>query len=160
MFVDYYKILEINNTATSQEIRTSFRKQCVKWHPDKNLNFDTTENMQAINEAYLILKDVEARNKYDVEWEFHNEYLNNNDININEDDLENDTNFEKEYQFKDEVLEKWMNTAKKQSVDLAQQAIKDFKNIAKEGVKGSLRYVFYQIIVIVVSFLIFKTCNS
>ena len=42
----------------------------------------------------------------------------------------------------------------------AKQAIKDFKDIATEGAKGSLRYIIYQIIVIFISFLIFKTCNN
>ena len=69
MFIDYYSILEVDNESSFEEIKSAFRKQCIKWHPDKNLGKDTTEKMQLINEAYLILKDSEARAKYDIEWE-------------------------------------------------------------------------------------------
>ena len=76
MFVDYYKILEIEKSSTQQEIKVAFRKQAIKWHPDKNPGIDVNEKMQLINEAYLILKDEEARNHYDIEYiKFYNFYL-------------------------------------------------------------------------------------
>ena len=160
MFIDYYSILEVDKESSFEEIKSAFRKQCIKWHPDKNLGTDTTEKMQLINEAYLILKDSEARAKYDIEWEAYHEYLKNKNIYQNQEIIEEVNEDFTEYKFQDEILEKWMNNAKKQSVDLAKQAIKDFKDIATEGAKGSLRYIIYQIIVIFISFLIFKTCNN
>lgn len=75
MFIDYYSILEVDKESSFEEIKSAFRKQCIKWHPDKNLGKDTTEKMQLINEAYLILKDSEARAKYDIEWEAYHAYL-------------------------------------------------------------------------------------
>ena len=68
MFQDYYQILEIEFGANSEQIKSAFKKQAMKWHPDKNLDKDTTEIMQAINEAKLILLDPEARAKYDKEY--------------------------------------------------------------------------------------------
>ena len=44
MFVDYYAVLEIEITATSEEIKAAFKKQALKWHPDKNQGKDTTFN--------------------------------------------------------------------------------------------------------------------
>ena len=43
MFVDYYKILEIEINSTQQEIKVAFRKQAIKWHPDKNPNVDVNK---------------------------------------------------------------------------------------------------------------------
>lgn len=160
MFIDYYSILEVDKNSAFEEIKSAFRKQCIKWHPDKNQGTDTTEKMQLINEAYLILKDTEAREKYDIEWYEYHEYLKAKNNYQKEEIFEEDHVDFTEYEFKDEILEKWINNAKKQSVDLANQAIKDFKDIAKEGAMGSLRYIFYQVIVISISFLIFKTCNN
>ena len=51
---DYYRILEIDRSANQQEIRKSFRKLAVKWHPDKNINDKeaATEKFKQISEAY------------------------------------------------------------------------------------------------------------
>ena len=69
MFVDYYAILEIDETASLEDIKSAFRKQAIMWHPDRNLGRDTTIQMQLINEAYLILKDTEARSRFDFEYQ-------------------------------------------------------------------------------------------
>ena len=65
-----------------EEIKVAYRKQCIKWRRDKNINIDTTQRMQGINQAYLILKDEEARSKYDIEYlkfkDYKSENINNN----------------------------------------------------------------------------------
>lgn len=67
METDYYKILNIEKTATKEEIKKAYRKLSIKWHPDKNL--DDTENatkkFKEITEAYEILSDEEKRSIYD-----------------------------------------------------------------------------------------------
>ena len=118
MFKDYYKILDVSPNATAGEIKEAFRKQAFKWHPDRNLGRDTTFEMQEINEAYLILKDFEARAKYDKEYNLYTQ-----------------SKAKVDYEIKDEVLKKWMNTAKKQAVDLAKETIKDMGTLTKVGVK-------------------------
>ena len=65
-FVDYYKILGIEKTATAKDIRAAYRKLARKYHPDLNPNNkDATKNFQQINEANEVLSDPEKRKKYD-----------------------------------------------------------------------------------------------
>ena len=65
-FVDYYKILGIDKTATAKDIRAAYRKLARKYHPDLNPNNkDATKNFQQINEANEVLSDPEKRKKYD-----------------------------------------------------------------------------------------------
>ena len=67
MFVDYYAVLDIPHTSTLPVIRSAYKKQAQKWHPDKNSQ-DTTMRMQLINEAKFILCDEDARKRYDIEY--------------------------------------------------------------------------------------------
>ncbi len=65
-FVDYYKLLGIDKTSTSKEIKNAFRKLARKFHPDLNPNDkDAKKNFQQINEANEVLSDPEKRKKYD-----------------------------------------------------------------------------------------------
>ena len=67
-FIDYYAILSITVNATTIEIKTAFKKQSLKWHPDRNRGTDTTKKMQDINEANRILSDKVLRVKYNREY--------------------------------------------------------------------------------------------
>jgi curved DNA-binding protein len=65
-FVDYYKILGIDKTATSKDIKNAYRKLARKHHPDLNPNDkNAKKNFQEINEANEVLSDTEKRKKYD-----------------------------------------------------------------------------------------------
>ena len=60
---DYYEILEVNKTASADEIKKAFRKAAVKHHPDKEGGDET--KFKEINEAYEVLKDQQKRQRYD-----------------------------------------------------------------------------------------------
>lgn len=77
-FIDYYKILGIDKTATSKDIKNAYRKMARKFHPDLNPNDkDAKKNFQQINEANEVLNDPEKRKKYDQygkDWQHAEEY--------------------------------------------------------------------------------------
>jgi len=63
---DYYEILEISRTATDQEIKSSYRKLALKYHPDRNPGDRTAEEkFKEAAEAYAILSDGDKRARYD-----------------------------------------------------------------------------------------------
>lgn len=72
-FIDYYKVLGVNKTATADEIKTAYRKLARKHHPDLNPNDkEANKKFQRINEANEVLSDPEKRKKYDQygkDWE-------------------------------------------------------------------------------------------
>jgi len=65
-FVDYYKILGIEKTATAKDVKSAYRKLARKYHPDLNPNdTDAKSKFQQINEANEVLSDPEKRKKFD-----------------------------------------------------------------------------------------------
>jgi len=65
-YKDYYKILGVDRTASSDEIKRVYRKLALKLHPDKNPDDNQAEErFKEINEAYEVLGDSAKRAKYD-----------------------------------------------------------------------------------------------
>ncbi|QJD95382.1 J domain-containing protein [Mucilaginibacter robiniae] len=65
-FVDYYKILGIDKTASEKDIKNAYRKLARKYHPDLNPNdSEANKKFQELNEANEVLTDPEKRKKYD-----------------------------------------------------------------------------------------------
>jgi len=68
--IDYYKVLEINRDATTQDINRAFRKLSLKYHPDKNPgDQEAAQRFLDINKAHEILSDPEKRRIYDLQGE-------------------------------------------------------------------------------------------
>lgn len=68
IFKDYYKILDLpNNKVSKDEIKTAYREQAKKYHPDVN-NSRNEERFKDINEAYMVLSDAASKRKYDRMW--------------------------------------------------------------------------------------------
>ena len=64
---DFYKILNVSSKATTEEIKTSYRKLALKLHPDRHDgDAAKTKAFKEASEAYSILIDQERRRQYDV----------------------------------------------------------------------------------------------
>lgn len=77
-FIDYYKILGLDKSATDKDIKKAYRKLARKYHPDLNPNDKQAEQkFKEINEANEVLSNAENRKKYDQygeHWKHGEEY--------------------------------------------------------------------------------------
>jgi molecular chaperone DnaJ len=63
---DYYEVLGVSKEATKEEIKKAYRKQALKYHPDKNPgDKKSEENFKEAAEAYEVLSNDEKKGRYD-----------------------------------------------------------------------------------------------
>ena len=167
MFKDYYAILQIHQDATIEAIKVAYKKQALRWHPDKNPGMDTTVQMQEINEAYLILKDEDARRRYDAAYLRFNEYKRAQQQSEKTKEQEKTTTKEtssdtRDFDIEDDVLKRWMNNASEQAKEMVAQMLRDIKGVsaaAAQGcLQGILQLVFFTLIANAIFFLV-KGCQ-
>jgi molecular chaperone DnaJ len=64
--IDYYEVLSVSRDASDQELKTSYRKLAMQFHPDRNPDDPTAEEkFKECSEAYQVLSDPEKRAAYD-----------------------------------------------------------------------------------------------
>lgn len=185
MFKDYYAILEISQSATLAEIKSAYRTQAMKWHPDKNHGMDTTEKMKEINEAKLILTDEEARLRYDKEYlRFKSFQQEKEKAKKTEEPKQKQQEHKKQeqekkteeksyerkdekpkeeystYQFDDEILKKWMENARKQAMRNVQEMITEFRDSSLIGFGTFFKTAFMAIVIGVIFFIIVQILKS
>ncbi|KAL3654181.1 hypothetical protein CASFOL_003862 [Castilleja foliolosa] len=68
MGVDYYNILKVSKNASEEDVKKSYKRLAMKWHPDKNaVNTEQAEaKFKQISEAYDVLSDPGKRQIYDL----------------------------------------------------------------------------------------------
>src|SRR5665213_300727 len=67
---DYYKILSIDHTANSDEIKKAYRKLALQYHPDINTDSVAADLFVQINEAYRILSNEDSKRRYDINYKY------------------------------------------------------------------------------------------
>lgn len=88
---NYYNILEIDENAGIDEIKKSYRRLSMKYHPDKNRNNpEATSKFQKISEAYETLSDEDKKREYDMTRNnpFIKMMRQNNNMNMNMNPME------------------------------------------------------------------------
>jgi len=64
--MDYYKVLDVNKSASTDDIKTAYRKLAMKYHPDHNPgNKEAEEKFKQATAAYEVLSDKQKRTQYD-----------------------------------------------------------------------------------------------
>lgn len=61
----YYDLLGVSKNASAQEIKAAYRKQALKWHPDRNKSPDADSKFKEINKAFEVLSDPKKKEMYD-----------------------------------------------------------------------------------------------
>ena len=60
--LDYYEVLSVSRSASDQEIKSSYRKLAMQYHPDRNPNNpEAEERFKSCSEAYQVLSSRRAR---------------------------------------------------------------------------------------------------
>lgn len=155
MFVDHYAVLGLAYNASKEEIRIAYRTLAKRWHPDRNPDIDTTQQMQQIVSSYTLLKDDEAKERYNREYErfkkttFAEDTTNSNNKKYNS-KKEPFSQHNYDYEPVDEILKDWMERANQQAKDFVANLTKEAKGIAKDAAVGFGQGLVSTIIVIII----------
>jgi curved DNA-binding protein CbpA len=154
MIPDHYQTLGISITASKSEIQRAFRKRALKLHPDKNDNLDAKEKFIEINEAYLLLSDTEAREKYNKAYRAYEKgSLHKHDMNYTYSSKE-------EPKFEDEELNKWTKNARRQAEAFSSMNFPDFSKIILGMVKETGFQLGNSLLIMLGAFLSMGSCGN
>lgn len=132
-FKDYYKILGIHFPSNEGEIKTSYRKMSLKWHPDKNPGVDTSNFMVVVNEAYYILNNTERKRRYDTEYIRYIDFIKANKSKI----VNNSYSYSEQYTPYDFSVQKDIKDAHEKASKLVAEFLDSLKKASKDAARGA-----------------------
>lgn len=147
---DYYKILNVSQNATEQQIKQSFRKLAKRFHPDMAKTDELVNEFINLKEAYDVLKDARLRKDYDIKYrEYHTNTEDNNTTSKTESESYHNTekkasseHYQKNDDYDDfEDLNQSRTDYSYQDQELREKHINDLKN-RKEPIYRIQRWLF------------------
>jgi len=147
-FPDYYNILGVSREATNKEIKKAFRKLALEFHPDINNNDNAHEVFIEINEAYLLLSDKVAREKYNKEYDKYR--INLETVSENQDNKSDSSIFE------DNDLKYWKNNARQQAYGYSRMKYQDYANLIQKLVKET-GFQFGNVVIFMIFGIVFSS---
>lgn len=154
-FKDYYSILNITPDASIEDIKEAYRKLCKRWHPDKNPQKDVTEIMQDINEAYFILKDIERRKRFDIEYRKFQDFKRQQEITRTE------SHHYYDYKVQDNAVKQDIQNARQEAIRFIQELKISIAKNSKDAFCAAIMAILPYIIILLVGLCIwFITYNS
>ena len=150
MIPNLYNILQVDRYASKEEIKKAYRKLALQWHPDKNKSPKAHDKFIEINEAYLILSDDDARNKYNIEYDLcfaAKTEIKEEQIFGEYQSTNNNGSYKQKASYKDPDLNNWTSTAKKQAEKYASMSFSDFSKLIGEiivetGKQGGTAFIY------------------
>ena len=124
MFKDYYKILNITCPSSADEIKTAYRQQAMRWHPDRNPGRDTTSEMQEVVEAYYVLGNPERKARYDAEYRLYQA-------------AHAQRTASSDYQVHDQYVRQDMASARQEASDYMREFLDSLKKNGKAAAQGA-----------------------
>lgn len=132
---DYYKILEVNNSASQEVISKVYKTLAKKYHPDANPNSikEAETKFKEITEAYEVLSDEQKRKEYDIQLEKYNK-------------SQDATNLQEYENLKSYVsqLENQINNMQQEEVDSNSQNVNTSQNINTNNNDPRINYQDYE----------------
>lgn len=165
-FEDFYALLGVSPTASSDEIRRAFRARMRVWHPDVNKSPDATATTQRLIVAYKILNDVEARSHYDAEYSTRARCASETRGGQKPQPESQQAKPQSANQapepaprtssgFEDPELDRWVRMARREATEEWKKFTEEFKNASKAAGTGAVQGLKMVLIYIVVSFIAF-----
>lgn len=143
--MNYYELLGVSESATSEEINRAYKVQMKKWHPDINKNEDAVSMSMRINEAKSVLLDEVKRREYDLSLKKKSDDTYNKYSNVKS---ESTSNFKNETRTNENVYENYSEPEMVTKWEYLKDYMKN-KNIS------IFKRVFSYILVLLESFLCF-----
>ena len=111
MSMNYYELLGVNINASEEEIKTAYKREIKKWHPDVNKDEEAVSIAMKLNEAKDTLLDKEKRLEYDFfinnkDEEIYQKYTNSShsDINVSNNYAEYEEKFVTKWEYLNQYL--------------------------------------------------------